>query len=128
MDTVQLAADQSDNKSFRKGTIQLSRLKLQKSVPVNGLNETVMSVGKVCDNDKIVAFTRKQAVILNISEFTENENDIISVAHCNIRSRMYEITQFTEMACKAKIPTDINLWNRTLLNTNVKTLKTLCEK
>lgn len=95
---------------------------------VDGLNETLFSVGQICDTDSIVVFIKTEAVIINQSQFSVDEKFIDAVARRNLISRLYEINNPSSFKANyVKIPSDINVWHQRLIHTNVKVLQSLCE-
>lgn len=124
-DTVPLVAGQPEIEGFGKSIIILNVVSIIDRAHVNGLNETLMSVGYICDFDKIVVFSKNQAVVLEKSKFTVNEDDIISIADRDQRTGIYESNNATNMAYSTKLSTGINLWHGTLSHTNVKILHAL---
>lgn len=69
-DTVELAVGSEEIDCLVKGTVSLENIKLDNSVHVDGLNETLFSVGQICDTGRIVVFTKSEAVIINQDRFS----------------------------------------------------------
>lgn len=76
-DKVQLAACSSSTKCLGKGTLSLQNVNLSNSIHVEGLNDTLVSVGHVCDDNKILIFTKKEAVVLDKSTI-----ELKKTGHC----------------------------------------------
>ena len=64
---VQTAVGSSIGTCVGTGTYQHNNLELKDALYVKNLNQTLISVGDVCDLGKIIVFTSKEALILNNS-------------------------------------------------------------
>lgn len=72
-DTVQLAARNCNVKCLGKGTIPINGILLQNCIQFNGLNESLSSLGQLCDENKTVVFTKKKDIIDNLTTFSVNQ-------------------------------------------------------
>lgn len=129
-DTVQLAAGQDEAACIGTGTLILGKMKVQDAVHVKGLNETLVSVGQVCDQDHIVVFTRKNAVILRIDGFDVNEEDVVMIANRDENSGLYilpigDTASETKGLAVFKTSTEISLWHNRLAHISERSLKEL---
>lgn len=115
-ETVELAAGSSHTKFLCTGTVP--------TVHVNQRNETLISVGQVCDFRKTVIFTPKEAVIADMSRFTIDLDKIIQVIERNKHSGLYELSPKSSLRkyLTSSLPTNINLWHHRLAHANVKAL------
>lgn len=127
-ESVQLAAGSTDAGCLGKGTIMVGSIPLVDSIHVQNLNNTLYSVGQICDNDKIVVFTKENGVILNLTGFTVDSDNVIAIAKRNSKgSGLYEFNgspKHSSMAVKSS-PSDINLWHNRLIHVNKKVLHSL---
>lgn len=73
---VYIAVGSSDISCLWKVTLPVNDIKVEDSVHVGGLNETLLSVEHIFDQGKIVRFTSKESVVLNVKISTANEDDI----------------------------------------------------
>lgn len=127
-DTVQLAVGTDNINCLWKGTVKLQNIEVTDSVDVHGLNETLISVGHICDTDCILVFTKEEAVVLHSVSSTLNEDDIETVAKQNPTTKLYEIrNDLLLKACKTTVSDNMNTWQKRLVHINVKVLKFLCE-
>lgn len=78
------------------------------------------------ESNKNLVLAKKKAVVLNISNFTLNEEDIINVSNHNTKNGLYEYSHASNLAHTYKI--DIDPWPRKLRRTNLNTVKSLCKK
>lgn len=77
---IQLAAGENQATVLGTATVCYGSQKIQNAVHVNGLNAPLLSVGQICDEDKIIIFSKKAAIIMNTKEIqvdTELIQDII---------------------------------------------------
>eukprot|EP00171_Calliarthron_tuberculosum_P022539 IDg22539t1 len=134
-DTVQLAAGNEQAKCIGQGTLQLDTLVIKNAALVQQLNDTLVSVGQVCDQGNIVVFTAKQAVILSLKNFTVDESKVISVVPRETSSGLYEFHSTSKSAHSAlsrekedgskSLIGDINLWHKRLAHLNQGALRSL---
>lgn len=107
----------------------LNNIDFKGSVQVDGLTDILLSVVHMCNNDKKVLFLKKKAVLLNLNNLSTNQEEVVAMEKSNTFSNLYGLEKFNNhLAFKEIVSNDINLWPRRLNHTNVKTLKTLCEK
>lgn len=71
--TVELAAGSTTSKCLGSSTIAIGNISLERSLHVKRFNETLLSVGQICNQDKVVVFTKHKVVILNITKFSASE-------------------------------------------------------
>lgn len=127
-DKVQLAAGYAFVDCLGFVTVPLENMELQNSVHVDGLSDTLVSVGHVCDADKIVVFSKNEAVILDKSSFSVDKNDVVVIVPRDKNTALYEFTNNPQpKAYSTRVSNDLNLWHRRLVHTNVKVLKILQE-
>ena len=88
--SVQLAAGDSTAQCLGNCTIQINDFLLPNNIHVNDLNSRLVSVGKVCDTHRIVVFTSKKAVILNVDNFSVESNKIEEIASRSPTTGLYE--------------------------------------
>lgn len=114
-DTVQLEAGESDATCIGKGTISMSGLKLEDSIQVDGLNETLISVGQVCDSEKIVVFTKNEAIIVNQPTISFQKKDILTLVPRNQKSKLYEFLDLEKLHGKlGSISRKSDIWHQRL--------------
>lgn len=126
--SVQLAAGSDHASCLGEGTVSVGDLKLPNSVHVDSLNNTLLSVGQICDQGNLVVFTAKEAVILNRNGFTADQDDVIMIANRNPVSSLYEVHDTIEghrMTANAATRKDINLWHNRLVHANERVLRSL---
>lgn len=101
---------------------------MKKSLHVKGLHETFLSVGQICDQDKLIVFTRHEAVTLKITKFSASNEENVAVILRIKHGGSYESSAEEIMQCDtltAKPSNDINLWHMRLIHVNLKVLKSL---
>lgn len=64
-ESVVLAAGNTPEECIGEGTISLAQLGLPDCMHVISLSGTLLSVGQMCDHQKLVVFSKKEDVILN---------------------------------------------------------------
>lgn len=127
-ETVQLAAGQEEAVCVGTGTLNLGKIKVQDAVHVKGLNETLVSVGQVCDQDHIVLFTKKNAVIMRIDGFDVDEEDVVMIANRDQKSGLYVLPRgSTEQKgfSTSKPLQNIELWHNRLVHIGERSLRDL---
>jgi hypothetical protein len=82
-DTVQLAAGTETAKCIGSGTFDYEHLLLPDAVHVQGLNGTLVSVGHICDQGRLVVFNAKTAVILDTNTFTADDDLVMTTVPIN---------------------------------------------
>ena len=75
-DVVRLAAGGRSARCLGKGTIRLAAKKLPDSIHADQLNGNLISVGNVCDQDKIVDSTKNEAIVLNTEIMSVKKSDV----------------------------------------------------
>jgi len=74
---ITLAAGKAKAKCLGTGSISLGNLEIPDALHVEGMNGTLVSVSQICDQDKIVVFTKKEAIILDTSSFAVKESLVL---------------------------------------------------
>lgn len=69
-DTVELAVGSDEIDCLGEVTLKLENIELKNSIHVDGLNETLYSVGQICDTDRIIIFKKSEAVIIDQANFS----------------------------------------------------------
>lgn len=125
-DAIQLAAGQDPVPCEGTGTLSLDGLQLQNCVHASDLNGTLISVGKICDQNRAILFTASGAVVLKCKKIDINPSLIESEA-VRDDDGLYSFSEKSMMhtATKAKVSTDINVWHNRLNHVNVRVLKGL---
>lgn len=138
--SVQLAAGSENASCFGKGTVSLDSIELPGCVHVDNLNSTLLSVGHICDQTKIVVFTANEAVILNMKGFSADAQHVVSIAKRNKTTRLHDrsgdlsderrslFTTSRPISMRANstaISKDINLWHNRLGHAKENVLKSL---
>ncbi len=128
-DTVQLAAGNSVAQCIGTGSLKFGNLQIPNAVQVESLNGTLVSVGDICDQGKIVVFTKECAIVLNTKKFTVDASMIV----VKVPRNEYGLYCFQETASKnesnhaalitSKSSADINLWHRRLIHANEDVIK-----
>lgn len=103
---------------------------------VKSLNTTLLSVGQICDQEEIVVFSAKAAVVLDIKSFSADENDVVAIARRNEATSLHEMTSSGEgktinelkpsssqAAASASTVQDINVWHNRLVHASESVLK-----
>lgn len=124
-DVVQLAAGKDYAKCTGHGTYSSQGLSLPESVHVPTLNDTLISVGQVCDNSQIIVFTAKEAVILKVTQFTVPEKDVVCVVPRDDKTGLYAFEKNHQALNATKPVGDLSLWHNRLVHINQETLKKL---
>ncbi len=131
---VQLAAGDASAKSLGQGTLCVKDILLPNSIHISNLNSTLISAGKVCDTKRLVVFTSKEAVVLELDNFSVDREKIVAIAKRNATSGLYEFESSTMMhstrSASPQVKTvakreDITKWHRRLVHANVRTLKSM---
>ncbi len=60
------------------------------------LNGTLVFVGQICDQEKIVVFTAKETVILNNNSFSVNESDVLKIVKRQKQTGVYMFNESKE--------------------------------
>lgn len=101
-EVVYLAAGSEPAKCLGKGNIEVNNLPLPGSLHVHELNNTLLSVGTICEQGKIVVFTENEAVIVDKKGFDIDEGNVIAVAPRNKHSGLYEFLHVAPVPNSAK--------------------------
>lgn len=142
--SVQLAAGNGSAKCIGTGNLVVGNLSINDSMHVTGLNDTLVSVGQVCDDNNIVVFTQKEAIILNLSKLSVNEEDVVAIIPRDAKTRLYcfetsnapdlEIANSSQKVIQSgqnvaesteEGSSTIKLWHKRLAHTNSSLLKKL---
>lgn len=86
-----LAAGGKSVKYNGQATIGVGGLNLPSSLHVQQLHGTLVSVGHVCDQSKMVMFTNKEAIIMKKKPFEVLENDVHLIIKRNFDTGLYEL-------------------------------------
>lgn len=78
-DTEELAAGNEKMGCLGRATVTVKNMKLKNYVHVDGLNETLLYVGHICDTCQVVIFTKSEVVVLNTGSFSVVEDIIEAV-------------------------------------------------
>lgn len=73
-------------------------LSLPNSVHVASLNTTLLSVGHICSQGKLVIFTENKAVIFNKKSLTVDDDEVALIGKRNKTTNLYEILKEKESA------------------------------
>lgn len=125
---VELAARSSSSNCLGTGTIVVYNTNLKNNVHVDRLSGTLVSVGQLCEEQKTIVLTENKAIILDVTKFSVEKEQIVAVVLQKKQSGLYELSQMTSHlvpALAAKQSTDIKLWHQRLVHANVDTLKSL---
>ncbi len=84
-------------------------------------------MGQICDQEKIVVFTSKEAVILNNNSFSGNESDVLKIVKRQKQTGVYVFNEAKEQkVISARYQNEnIDVWHRRLIHKNPKILKML---
>lgn len=125
-DVVQLAAGSKPIKCLGTGTLRVNSIELPGSLHVNELNNTLISVGEICDQNKIVAFTKNEGVVLDMEGFNIEPDKVIAIAKRSTQTGLYEfpLPQYKAMR-GSKVSAEIQLWHNRLVHLNEKSLQSL---
>ena len=77
-DTVQLAAGNKIVNFLGTWNLKYGKLELSNAIQVDGLHGTLISVGEICDQQKIVVFSKDEALILDTDKFRIDPSLIVS--------------------------------------------------
>eukprot|EP00171_Calliarthron_tuberculosum_P019463 IDg19463t1 len=127
-ETVQLAAGNEEAACVGTGTLNLGKIKVKDAVHVKGLNETLVSVGQVCDQHHVIVFTKKNAIIMKIDGFDVNEEDVVMIAKRDQKSGLYVLPNLTtekKVFSTNKPLHDIGLWHNRLVHISERSLRDL---
>eukprot|EP00171_Calliarthron_tuberculosum_P002619 IDg2619t1 len=99
------------------------------------LNDTLVSVGQICDQEHITVFTAKEAVILKITTFSVSSEDVVSIVPRERSTGLYVFTDNENEIMKTAdnksalrataVPDSINLWHNRLVHLSESNLKSL---
>lgn len=67
------------------GTLKMGKIEVPDAMHVKGLNDTLVSVGQVCDGGHIVVFTKKEAVILDTTKFSVHPSQVAKLRDSTVR-------------------------------------------
>ena len=79
LETIQTAVGSSRINCVGSGTYQHNNVTIRNALHVKSLNQTLISVGDICDTGKIVVFTAKQAIIIDTPKVEVQNERIIDV-------------------------------------------------
>ena len=127
--SLTLAAGSTHTECTGTGTLRIGSISLPGSVEVSNLNNILVSVGHICDQKKIVVFTKNEAVIINSTKFEVEEDDVVAIAPRNHGSGLYEFPSNLDHKAMngASATRDINLWHKRLVHVNQDVLHALHE-
>ena len=126
-ETVTIASGSESINCMGSGTFKIGKLKLP-GLHLESCNNTLVSVGQICDLKKIVVFTEHEAVVLSIPGFEVDESHVDIVAKRNMESGLYEIERPVEPSISKaayNISNRMSLWHNRLAHANVKVLQKL---
>lgn len=89
---IQVATGSEQEKCGRKGTLKVNSLSLKDAMHVPSLNDTLLSIGKICDNGNLVVFTKNEAVVVDLSKFTVDEENVVPVFRRDETTRLYALS------------------------------------
>ncbi len=133
-ETVQVAVGSKPIPCAGKGTLLMDSLQIPESLHVDRLNDTLVSVGQICDLGRIIVFMDTQAVILKATSFTVDESDIEATVPRNELTGLYEFQsglrsvgedKKRQKANSGNVSRDINLWHYRLAHLHSEALKSL---
>lgn len=112
-----MAARGAKAKFLGQGSRRLGPQLLEKSVYVKGLNTTLLSVEKICDNDDTVIFRKKNAVVVNLPIVQAVKRNIVATAERRDNSGLYGSTQQSTKQCQSVSNSThhADLWHRCLI-------------
>ena len=138
---VKTATGSEPAKFLGSGTLSIGKINLPGSIHVCDLNDTLVSVGQIYDDGKLVVFTKKEAIILNLSKFVVNKENLLAVVPRCKKTRLYEFSddilsnrnhgKVVETAKPARKKTggnppdqkNLSLWHNRLFHLNKPLLK-----
>lgn len=126
--SAELAAGSLPSKCLGTGMLSIAGINLNKSVYVEQLNGTLISLGHICNQDKTILFTKNESIILNLTEFIKSLEGIAGKITRDKITRLYEgrkIILRKNTALTVKQPDDVNLSLRLLVHTSATQLKYL---
>lgn len=94
---------------------------------MEGLNDTLISFGQICDQERIVFFTANNILFLKISIIDLKKVEVLLVTEIDIRSGLYALNNFMhhrkhnsgkKLLQVQNLPTDIKLWHNRLVHLN----------
>lgn len=106
----------------------MGHVHLKRSLHIKRLNGTFLFVGQICAQDKVIVFTKHEAVIPNIEKFSASERAIFAVITRIRHSGLYETSAEEIMqsaALTVKPLNDINRWHIHFIHANLEVLKSL---
>ena len=86
---VHVAAGSESTPCLGTGSLKLDKLTVPDSLHVKDLNDSLVSVGHICDSERIIVFTANEAVILNVKNFSVVKDDIIEVVPRDKDTKLY---------------------------------------
>ena len=131
---VQVATGKDSAKCLGTGTIDINGILIE-GMHIEDLNDTLISVGQVCDKKNIVIFTSTEAVILRCTKFTADRKDIVAIIPRDPNTKLYTVAEsgFHEelndclqqgKAIKS-MSKSISLWHNRLVHVGHSTLRNL---
>lgn len=121
--SVQLAAGSKNAPCLGEGTLELGPLSLPDSIHVKNLNTTLVSVPQICDQDKIVVFTKSEAVILDTNKFAADRALIDVVVSRDKESGLYMFPNNRNVAPVANAGLDISLLHQRMIHANERVVR-----
>lgn len=124
-DELQLATRKEQDKCIGTGILTLENVTVEKAVHAEGINDTLISFGQLCDHRMIVVFTANIAIFLNMSSIDVKKTDVLLVAERDTRSGMYylensmphrKLESGKKVHHVKNVPTDIKLWHNRLVH------------
>lgn len=116
---IQTAVGSSKTSCVGSGTYQHSKIVIPNALHVKNLNQSLISVGDVCDTGKVVVFTAKEAIILNRSKVALPNKDIFEVVKRQ-DDGLYKFKNDPAKALSVRLVRDnqTELWHRRLVHAN----------
>ena len=132
-ESVTLAAGGKTVKCIGEGTVRIGAIELPNSLHVQQLHGTLVSVGQICDQSKLIIFTDKEAIIMKKKVFEIDPDDIELVVNRNSDTGLYELEDrdiqsrsSSHKALGAK-EDELQLWHNRLVHANVSILRSLSQ-